>query len=258
MTKGKYKIIQSVARAFSIIDCFTEEESQLTLNEISEKTQLNINTTRGLVQTLLQYEYLAYDEKYNTFRLGLIFIEKAEIAHFEFTKRIITLVQGDLQKVADHFAVSIRIMSIENTQASTVVERKPSRSRYSLAIHDATEFPLYASATGKIILANLEPSYRDQIIENFDWKQYGKNTHTNRETLLTELEKINKTDVSLEEEELGVGFSSLAVPIFKDDELIYSISITTTEEILSSHQNEMIEALNKIKEKIDLAIANHD
>lgn len=254
MTKPKYKIIQSVARAFSIIDCFDEDHTQLTLNEISKMTGLNINTTRGIVHTLLNYDYLAYDEKMNTFRLGLIFIEKAEIAHFEFTRRIIQLVLKDLQKVADDYAVSIRMLSIESTQASIVTEMKPSRSRYSLTIHDASEFPLYASATGKIILAYLEPSYRDQLIENFDWKQFGKHTHQDAKSLVKDLETIKETAVSIENEELGIGFSSVAVPIFNDDELMYSISVTTTKEILNQHEPALIQVLNQIKEKIEVAM----
>lgn len=258
LVNGKYKIIQSVARAFSIIDCFTEEDSQLSLNEISQKTQLNINTTRGLVQTLLHFDYLAYDEKQNKFRLGLIFIEKAEIAHFEYTKRIIDLVQSDLQEIADKYMVSIRLMSIENTQVSTVTECTPTSSRYALVIHDSTEFPLYASATGKIILAFSEKRYSEHLIKQFDWKQYGKNTHSNQETLEKDLEIIKQTGVSMEEEELGVGFSSVAVPVFRDDELIYSISVTTTVERLHSIKKKLISELKIIKDKIDRAISELD
>lgn len=251
---GKYKIIQSVARAFAIIDCFTEEETQLTLNEISEKTGLNINTTRGLVQTLLHFEYLAYDDRLNTFSLGLIFIEKAEIAHYEFTNRIVQSVQGDLQKVADDFSVSIRLISVENTQATTVEEFKPMNSRYSLVIHDSTEFPLYASATGKLILAYLEPRYLNQVVDSFEWKQFGPNTIDSKDSLMAELKAISQKQVSIEDEELGVGYSSLAIPVFKDGELVYSLSITTTVEILNRHKDQMIEAVQAIKDRVDQAI----
>lgn len=251
---GKYKIIQSVARAFAIIDCFTEGETQLTLNEISRKTGLNINTTRGLVQTLLHFEYLVYDDRLNKFSLGLVFIEKAEIAHYEYTNRIIRLIQGDLQKIADDFSVSIRLISVENTQASIVEDFKPLRSRYSLTIHDSTEFPLYASATGKLILANLDPNYRDKVIDNFEWKSFGKNTHLNRETLLKDLEKISQDQVSVEDEELSVGYSSLAIPVFNEGELVYSISITTTVEILNKHRDAMRERLQVVKDKIHQAV----
>ena len=62
---AKYKLIQSLSRAFAIIDCFTTDKKELTLNEISETLELNINTTRGLVQTLLHYDYLSYDKELN-------------------------------------------------------------------------------------------------------------------------------------------------------------------------------------------------
>src|SRR5699024_6785873 len=99
-------------------------------------------------------------------------------------------------------------------------------------------------------LAYAEKNYRDHLVENFDWKQYGKNTHTSQETLEKELEKINQTVVSLEDDEIGVGFSSIAVPIFKDDELEYSISVTTTVERLVRIKKDSIKDLRAIKSKI--------
>lgn len=249
-SNGKYKIIQSVARAFAIIDCFTVNKTQLTLNEIAKQTDLNINTTRGLVQTLLHFNYLAYDEVLNTYRLGLVFIEKAEIAHFEFTKGLIDLVRSDLQRLADEYFVSVRMMSVEDIQASTIWETKPSRSRYALVVHESTEFPLYASATGKLILAHLEPYYRNQVIDNFEWKEFGRNTLTSKEALLEELDKVRQADVAVESEELGIGFSSLAVPVFHEGELIYSLSVTTTANVLQDKQADMVADLNKVRAKI--------
>ena len=51
--KKNQRLIQSLSRAFAIIDCFDEEHKELTLNDISDMVALNINTTRGLVQTLV-------------------------------------------------------------------------------------------------------------------------------------------------------------------------------------------------------------
>ena len=254
--KKNYKLIQSLARAFTIINCFSKDESQLTLNEISQKTDLNINTPRGLVQTLLHYHYLAYDEAANTYRLGLVFMEKARIAQFEFNNRLINLVRSDLQQLADTFSVSTRMMSIEGTQAPIVIEAKPSQARYSLVVHESTEFPLYATATGKLILANLDSDYRDQVIDQFEWKEFGPNNHTNKESLLKDLAQIKDRELSVENQELGLGFSSLAVPVFLEGALIYSLSLTTTDEILKAKQDQMLEGLKQIKDKLNQVLAS--
>ena len=46
-------VIQSIQRAINILNCFNQNELELSLNVISEKVKLNINTTRGLVNSLV-------------------------------------------------------------------------------------------------------------------------------------------------------------------------------------------------------------
>ena len=52
------RLIQSIQRAFDIINCFSEQSPKLTLPKISEMLSLNINTTRGIVNTLVANGYL--------------------------------------------------------------------------------------------------------------------------------------------------------------------------------------------------------
>ncbi|SQC98502.1 IclR helix-turn-helix domain [Fusobacterium necrophorum subsp. necrophorum] len=47
------KVIQSIQRAINILNCFDQNNLVLSLNEISQKLDLNINTTRGLVNSLV-------------------------------------------------------------------------------------------------------------------------------------------------------------------------------------------------------------
>ena len=55
------KLIQSIQRAFEIIECFNEDNEELRLNDISTMLNLNINTTRGIVNTLVYFSYLEHD-----------------------------------------------------------------------------------------------------------------------------------------------------------------------------------------------------
>jgi len=247
---SKYKLIQSLSRAFSIIDCFNENERELTLNEISQKVDLNINTTRGLVQTLLHYNYLSYDEEDNTYRLGLVYIEKADIAQFDYTEKIIQLIRSDLQKIADKYSVSSRLLSIDHLSTTSIIVRRPSRSRYILAIHDQTDFPLYASATGKLILAYMDKKERDEVLSRMKLVKYGKKTILDRTELEENLDKIAAEELAFEREELGDGYSSIAVPIFKDDDLVYSVSVVGTTQIVAGNAEDIIHDLQAIKKDI--------
>lgn len=247
---GSYKIIQSLSRAFQIIDCFTEEEKELTLNEISEKLSLNINTTRGLVQTMLYYNYLSYDAYDKIYRLGAIFLEKVDIAQYDYTEKIIDLIRDDLQQIADQYFVSTRFHSVENLSITTILERKPSRSRYMLTIHNQTDFPLNASASGKLILAHLGEEHLEQVLAKLRFEKYAQGTITNRTVLKKQLIDIAKNDVSLEHDELGDGYSSLAIPVFREGQLAYTISTLSTTQLIEDAQEGIVESLQGIRDKI--------
>ncbi len=245
-----HRLIQSLSRAFAIIDCFDETNKELTLNDISEKVNLNINTTRGLVQTLLYHNYLSFDKEDRKYRLGSIFIDKAEIAQYDYTEKIIDLIRGNLQKIADEYSVSTRFHAVENVNITTLIERSPSHSRYILTIHLQTDFPLYASASGKLILAHLSESHRDNILSNTRWEKYGSDTILDRETLEKQLEEVVEKDVSLEQNELGNGYSSIAIPVFKDGNLVYTISAVSTTQLINDSYEELLAELRKVRERI--------
>lgn len=247
---AKYKLIQSLSRAFSIIECFTNEKKELTLNEISEELELNINTTRGLVQTLLHYDYLSYDKEINRYRLGKVYLEKAKIAQFDYTEKIISLIKSNLQKISDEYVVSSRLITIDNLNTVNVIERRPRRSRYILTIHNQSEFPLHASATGKLILAHLDEKEQNRVLENMRWVSYAKNTRMNRQDLETHLEEIKKTGISMEVDELGDGYSAIAIPIFLDDKLAYSLSVVSTTQIIKNHYEDLVQEMMEIKDII--------
>lgn len=73
MEKKLQKPIQSVERAIKILDCFSLITPSLSLASISEMTGLNINTTRGLVNTLVENQLLLRDAGYRQLQVGLLF-----------------------------------------------------------------------------------------------------------------------------------------------------------------------------------------
>ena len=68
------KLIQSLQRAFEIINCFDFDTKYLSINEIALKVDLNPNTVRSIVQTLVFFGYLNHNKKDNNYSLGYIYV----------------------------------------------------------------------------------------------------------------------------------------------------------------------------------------
>lgn len=252
----KHKVIQSLQRAFSIIDCFTEKNQQFTLNEISEKVNLNVNTTRGLIQTLILFNYISHNETLNTYRLGCAFLNKAELAKSTKNDAIANLIKTDMQKLADKYKLSVRLQCIDDFNIYTLQVSDPITTRYILSTRINIDLPFYASASGKLLLYYLKPEIQKEAISNIKWKAYTEYTITNRKDLLNSLSLIKEKGYSEEKEELAYGISSIAFPILENDKLIYTLSVTSNSIVLNKNISGTINELTKIVKRVSTYLDN--
>lgn len=245
-----FKLIQSLQRAFDIINCFSEIDQTLNLNEISNMVNLNINTTRGLVQTLVYFSYLKYNSKNNTYRIGDIFLEKYLLAKTTKIREILNFIKPDMQTLADNYQVSVRLLSINNFNILTTEVINPINSRYVLSTQVNVELPLYASSSGKLLLYYLDEKVRKEILSTIKWKKFTDNTIVTEKELMKSLKSIEKNGYAIENEELGYGISSISFPIVFEKELIFTLSITTNTKVLDMNFENIKNNLEKISKKI--------
>lgn len=244
--------IQSVQRALNIINCFNEIEYRLTLKEISEKLDLNINTSRGLVNTLLYNGYLKHHEEDNTYSLGFVFLTKAQILEKNFEEALKNHVDPFLKRTSEKYDVSARLQIIENYNVFTISSFVPKNSRYIVSLRPNTLFPHHATASGKLYLYFLEEKEREKLFDSYPLEPLTENTITEPKALKEEFNFIKENGFSKEYDEAGIGISSLACPIFLGNELIGTISISSSTENLLKIQKKAIHEIKEFIKNIDL------
>ena len=87
--EGKEKrgvIVQSVARALTMISCFAND-TELGISEIAERMDLSKSTTYGLVNTLTAFGYLEQTEN-KKYRLGLKLFELGNLVQSRMDVRM--------------------------------------------------------------------------------------------------------------------------------------------------------------------------
>lgn len=76
-----------------------------------------------------------------------------------------------------------------------------------------TRVPLHCTASGKLFLASLPIKKRKAVIAKLDLEAFTKNTITELEKLLEEVQFVRENNYSMDNEELFEGMIALAVPI---------------------------------------------
>lgn len=227
------RLIQSIQRAFDIINCFSDQTPKLTLTKISDMLSLNINTTRGIVNTLVANGYLEHDSEGNIYTLGPVFIPKADLVSSNDMERVKKLARPYLEQISNTFQVSARFQIVSNYNIFTIENVNPENAHYILLTRLNTTFVLNATASGKLLLFYMNERQRERYLNSLDGQMYTKNTLITRKELEKELEKIAKRGYSTEFEEIGLGISSIAVPIMKKKGGLYgTISIVASSSIV--------------------------
>jgi DNA-binding IclR family transcriptional regulator len=82
--------------------------------------------------------------------------------------------------------------------------------------------PLYCTASGKLYLSTLPRIKRKAVIEKLQLVRHAKNTITDPDTLIREIDDIEKQEVSIDNQELYDDIIAIAVPIKDKQGRFYS------------------------------------
>ena len=254
--KSNIRVIQSIQRAINLINCFDETKSELSINEISEQLSLHINTTRGIINTLVYNGFLSHDLEKNKYSLGLVFIPKADLVNVRSAERIKEIVRPHLKIIANNHQVSSRFQMVSNYSIFTIETINPENARYILLTRLNTPFPLNATSSGKLYLYCLEDKLKEKYLDEINPLKFTDKTIINRNDLEAELEFIDKNGYSTEYEEIAIGISSIAVPLINKNNLFGTLSITASSSIidtvLEDAVSDMKKSIEDIKEELDL------
>lgn len=248
------KTIQSVERAIHIIDCFTEEQSVLTIGEISSITGLNINTARGLINTLVLHGLLYFDPKRKTYQLGFYFSSKSKLVAekedvwIDIAKPYVHMLAHDLQLTSS-------FQLVQHLRAYTIYSSSSHTANYQIQVSENSILALNATASGKLCLAyNVKPENLSRLLEN-RIVIYTPKTCPTAEALRENVEAIRERGYSFENQEHQIGVSSIAVPIFDTaGTLIATLSVTTFSDHVESIFDEVLARLRQYAEEIRQAM----
>ncbi|WP_278673629.1 IclR family transcriptional regulator C-terminal domain-containing protein [Acidaminococcus fermentans] len=244
------KTIQSIQRAVSILNCFTDSSYSLTLAEISDAVGLNINTTRGIVNTLVINGLITHNTRENTYSLGLYFLTKTNIIN-GYIKNYVDIGKPLLDSLSEKYHTSASLQLVNNRKVYSIYCAYPSNAAYTIELSEFAYLPFNATSSGKLLA--LEQLHADShcTFETEEFKKYTDNTITDIQLFVKELKKIEKSGYATECDEFALGASSMAVPVYdSNNELILTVSTTFFSAYFPSIKEALLADLNQIRKKL--------
>ncbi|HWR62508.1 MAG TPA: IclR family transcriptional regulator [Clostridia bacterium] len=201
-------VIQSVSRAIQIIRCF-EDNEELGVTEISKIIGLHKSTTFGLISTLEANKLLEKNGNTGKYRLGLELFRlgtkvNSTLRHIAipYLEQLVNMYQETVNLVVMDDLYVIYLEKVESTRSMRISTMVGGR------------LPLYCTAVGKAIMANLSPEELNSKLDRMEFKKYTDKTLYDKNSIIGSFEKIRRAGYAEESEELEIGLSCVAAPIY--------------------------------------------
>lgn len=200
--------MQSVERAFAILEELAAADHELPLAELSARSGLAVPTTHRLLATLRELGYVRQNEQ-RAYALGAALIGLGERA----TPRLAELARPALIRL-EEAAQETANLAVLDGDLVTYIGQIPSRHRMRMFTEVGRRVLPHASGVGKAMLAALPESRVRAIITRTGLPQYTPTTLTTEAGLLSDLRETRRRGFAIDdgEQEVGVRCIAVAVP----------------------------------------------
>jgi DNA-binding IclR family transcriptional regulator len=255
MDNGKQRgLTQSVSRALSILNCFTDETPELRVTDISSRMGLTSSLVSRLLQTLEADRLVEQDTETGFYHLGPAIITLAGVTLNHNRLRIEAL--NEMQAVANALELGVNLAILDQDTIFYLAHIDGPRAPRSYTLIGRRN-PLHATGMGKVLLANQPEELRDECIDRLVLHAYTAHTITSRDTLVAELEQVVIQGWGREMEELALGRACIASPIRdKSGTVIAALSISGPLSALKwdERQNELINMAIEAADRISIRL----
>ena len=207
----KYAGTQAIARTFSLINLFDDQHPVWSLPDLIEASGLK-RTTVFRIMAALEAEGIIRKTELGDYALGagLIALGGRAIR----SNHLRTVAQPWLQKIVQQTSESatIDILWIDDAGQPTSLVIEEILGQYLLGMSQfiGARFPAHTTSTGKVLLA----FHANPHLPNYPIHSYTHNTIKSQAALKDELIKVRKQGFATTVNELEIGLSAVAAPIF--------------------------------------------
>ena len=205
------KTIQSLERAFAILELFQNNKSELSLKEISVSLNLNKSTTFGLVNSLTTLGYLLQNEDNQKYSLGLKILSLTNAV--KTNNIFIRASRPYLEELSAKYRETVH--SAQELNGSIVyLDKVEADTSIYINTQMGTKNYMHCTGVGKVLLAYKTPEELDMFLDQ-PLKPLTFNTITDPDDFKKEMTKIHENGYGGDDEEIEIGLSCVAVPVMK-------------------------------------------
>ncbi|HKQ30589.1 MAG TPA: IclR family transcriptional regulator [Burkholderiales bacterium] len=203
--------VQSIGRAFSILEAISASTEGIGLAELSKQVGLHNSTAFHLVKTMLDLGYARQDPETKRYFIGHKLFGLAAGANNE--ANLVFVAGPILQDLTRLSGETCHIAVFAGDEVMTIAKSEgPATIRMTERLGAAR--PAYCTAIGKALLASLSQGQLDDYLKRVEMRSFTPKTIVDPARLRREVEGIRQAGVAIDDAEFNVEARCIAAPVF--------------------------------------------
>jgi DNA-binding IclR family transcriptional regulator len=200
----------AVLRAVCVLEHLARTPLTPTLSELSRDLGLQKSTLHGLLGSLEEVGWVEKDGPRGGYRLGpgILALSRSGIG----VRELLDAARPYMQKLAETLGESVFLGTREGERV-VIQEVAEGRKEMRIASRPGVTLPLLAAATGKVVLAGMEPSEARRYLETLEIVAFTERSVTDPKVLWAQVEKTRAQGFGVDDEEYLRGARAVAVQI---------------------------------------------
>jgi DNA-binding IclR family transcriptional regulator len=232
--KGRASTLRSVDRAIVVLKAFSEEEPELGVTELSQRLKLPKSTVYRLLVSLQQEGIVDQDPETEKYRLGIELVRLAGLVLKRMDVRQVA--RPYLRSLAEDSEETVNLTVLTDGGKVINIEGISSPRMVRNVGWIGREMLPHCVSSGKVLLAYLTQQRLEHILAE-GLVQFTEKTITDPIRLQEELKKVCQQGYAVAQEELEVGLSAVAAPIWNHErKVVAAVSVSGPSFRLSSEK----------------------
>ena len=245
----------SVKKAFQILKLISCANRGLGITELANSLEMSKGTVHGIIFALEDSGAIIRDSVTKKYTLGVTLFELGKLAYSQIDLKALArpVMEGLMERTEESV-----YMGVMNGGHITILDMVESSQDLKITSPAGTVIPLFAGATGKVVLASMGKPQAVDIIRRDGVPSFTEHTITDPERYLEEVESTRIRGYATDYEEYISGVRAIAAPIRGWKSLISAIWVVGFKTSLDDHKMEsLIPATMEAAEEISRRIEEH-
>ncbi|TWH75897.1 IclR family transcriptional regulator [Azomonas agilis] len=232
---GDPNFMASLARGLAVIHAFQERKRQLTIAQISHRTEIPRAAVRRCLHTLMKLGYATSNGRTYSLLPKVLTLGHAYLSSNPLT----VTAQPILNRLSEQLHETFFLATLEESEVLYIARSSTPQRLSTVDLSVGSRLPAYCTSMGRILLASLDDVVLDEYLDNIDLHIKTNRTLHSVNALRHCIEDVRRQGWSLVDQELEIGLRSLAVPVCSSGgQVLAALNVRTQTNYISRQELE--------------------